>query len=304
MTNPPNERSRRKFISGHIFEWIVSLILTRIGILKQKQLKGDVELPNLLRVSGKCDFVAGGAVDWEKSFNEIEKLKVLMSQSFDDAPPFILHAGEYIYEHFKHRFEKNPLKEVVYECKSISSVMFNKVERVGAMPNHILQTGHYLLANKMDEGKIGYISKDDCLMSEFSVDNSRELMMAYKIDVATMTGWYNNAGKNYLNNKPPLEPEVYFDHKLFKFEKNYRVEYSNYLQMLYGYETPEQYRDKWAKSVASWNRVFKRCVCGDKMTDNNKAVINEAIKVFPEWDDYVMMAKEVGAFLTEETEEV
>ena len=36
-TNPPNPRSLRKFEAGNVFEWIVSLILKRAGILKESQ---------------------------------------------------------------------------------------------------------------------------------------------------------------------------------------------------------------------------------------------------------------------------
>ena len=58
-TNPPNDRSRRKFSSGHCWEWIVGLVLTMCGILKEKQLRGEVEIPKCLRVSGRLDFIAG-----------------------------------------------------------------------------------------------------------------------------------------------------------------------------------------------------------------------------------------------------
>src|SRR5262245_7079186 len=58
-SNPPNERSRRKFFVGEIFEWTVKMMLRSIGILKDSQVRAMVELPNgLLKVSGKLDFIA------------------------------------------------------------------------------------------------------------------------------------------------------------------------------------------------------------------------------------------------------
>src|SRR6185369_12622647 len=53
MTNPPNERSNRKFIMGHVTEWIIEMILTVTGILQAKQLRGEVQLPGLLKVTGR-----------------------------------------------------------------------------------------------------------------------------------------------------------------------------------------------------------------------------------------------------------
>lgn len=86
-TNPPNDRSRRKFISGDIFEWIVYLVLTMCGVLKQTQLHGEVQLPGMLRVTGRLDFIAGGDVDWEKAKHEIEKIKSLFAAAISEMPP-------------------------------------------------------------------------------------------------------------------------------------------------------------------------------------------------------------------------
>lgn len=305
-TNPPNDRSRRKFSAGHVFEWIVGLVLTMCGILKSKQLRGEVQLPGMLMVSGKLDFIAGGVIDWEKAKNEIKKVQDLFSVSVGDMPPIIFHAIQYIVANMEKQYGNNLLKEVVFECKSISSFMSQKIEKTNEpMAHHVLQCVHYLLANKMDESALFYVSKDDLIGYQFQVLNCKETLKAYRDDVKQMTDYYNASNqKNPLKTLPPVEPEILFDDVLFRFQMNFRVEYSNYLTMLYGYGTPEEYRMKWTPEVGKWNRVFKRYVRGDKITEMNKIVLKELTKVFPEWEKYAHKAKMEGAFLKpEEMEE-
>src|SRR5258708_20285530 len=55
-TNPPNARSLRKFEAGNVFEWIVSLILKRAGILRESQKWSSFQYPGLLKVTGKPHF--------------------------------------------------------------------------------------------------------------------------------------------------------------------------------------------------------------------------------------------------------
>lgn len=303
MTNPPNERSKRKFVAGHIWEAIVGMVLTSVGLLKQRQLRCEVELPGLLKVTGKLDFVAGGDIDWKKAKEEVKKLQSLFQFAIGEIPPFIQQVDE-IVNSMEKKYGKNRLHEVVFECKSVSSFMSDKIEKTGAMSHHILQNFHYVYANKM-EGYLFYICKDDVIGHQFEVPNNKEIFKLYAADVKQMTEYYN-AGfnpKKPLEFAPPKEPELLFSEGVWRFERNFKVEYSSYLSMLYGYETPEKYRLRWQRSITSWNRVFKRCVRNDNMTPNNYQVIREAIQYFPQWDKYVQKAKAAGAFAVE-TEEV
>lgn len=296
-SNPPNDRSLRKFAAGHFFEWIVGMVLTMTGILKEKQLRGEVSLPGLLRVSGRLDFIAGGQVDWQLAAQEIEKVKKLFSVSISDMPPIVFHAIEYILKSMENQYKRTPLKEVVFECKSVSSFMSEKVERSGPMPHHILQCVHYLLANKMDEAALVYICKDDMLTHQFQVFNSKETLKMYRDDVKTITEYYNASNfKNPMKTLPPKEEEVLFAEGVWRFEKNFKVEYSNFLELLYNIKTPEVYRYKWQYKIAAWNRVFKRAVRGDNITAANTVIIKEALKQFPNWDKLVAKAKAAGAF--------
>lgn len=144
-SNPANHRSLRKFSAGHIFEWIVGLVLTSTGILKSQQLRGEVELPGMLKVSGRLDFIAGGVVDWDKAAAQVKQIQDLFAISVSDMPPIVFHAMDRILAQFRAQFGNNPLKEVVLECKSVSSFMSDKLARTNKpMPHHVLQTYHYL----------------------------------------------------------------------------------------------------------------------------------------------------------------
>lgn len=303
-SNPPNDRSQRKFAAGHFFEWVVGMVLTMTGILKQKQLRGEVQLPGMLRVSGRLDFIAGGSIDWEYAKKEVEKVKALFEVSVNDMPPIVFHAIDFILRTMAAEYNRTPLKEVVLECKSVSSFMYEKIEKSGAMPHHVLQCVHYLLANKMDEAALVYICKDDMLSHQFQIFHNKETLKMYKNDVALMTEYYNGSNfKSPMKTLPPKEHEILFAEGVWRFEKNFKVEYSNFLELLYGFKTPEEYRYKWQYKISAWNRVFKRCVRGDNMTAANKTIITEAVKAFPVWDKYVSKAKAAGAFQTNQEDE-
>lgn len=303
-TNPPNERSRRKFSVGEIFEWVVGMVMTSIGLLRQKQVRAEVDITGLLRVTGKMDFIAGGEIDWDKAEYEIKRIREVFALSNDDIPRIVTHAIDYVFDKMKKRYKGKILMLAVYECKSISSRMFESVVKKGAMPHHVLQGGHYIIGNQIGLAKIGYISKDDCLMEEFDVENSPALLKAYKLDIAQMTAYYNEGQRGRpLKHLPPIQKEVLFDEAVYRFEKNYKVEYSPYLKMLYNYDTPEAYRDKWTKQVGAWNRGFRNVVLGKKVQQKTLDNMTELKKLFPDLDRYVLQARKEGIFEKPETEE-
>lgn len=305
-SNPFNDRARRKMISGQIFEWIVYLILSMTGLLKQKQLKGVVELPGMLHVSGKLDFVVGGeVVDWEAVRQEVKTIQRLFALSFSDMPPVIEHSVEKIIDRMEMMFSRVLLREYVFECKSVSTFVYALIEKSGkARQGHPLQTLHYLLANRIPEGFVGYINRDSFEYQQCHVlHNDKQLVKAYHDDVRTMTEYYNASGKNYLKNMPPKAPEVMFEEASFRFVKSNHAEYSQYLEFLYGIKSIDDFKAKWDKPIASYNRTFKRCVTGANMTNINKEVIAEAKKMFPDWDKYVAQAKAAGAFDKPENED-
>jgi hypothetical protein len=304
-TNPPNERSLRKFTVGEIFEWILKFVLYSAGVLRVDQKKIDYEpFAGCVPVHGRLDFIAGGKPDFEKASKFIDFLVSIISKTeiegMDgmDIPSFISKAAREINGYFRERYEGVELEELVLEAKSCSSMVFQARERSKkAARNHELQTFHYVSAPGMViPGRIHYISKDDALVQDFNIyRTNEEIAAAYATDLREISGYYQ------ANQRPPLEPEIIFDTDLCKFSKNWKVEYSAYLTMLYGYGTPEEYRTKYTKMVASFNRTMKRCINGDKMTDLNRTTIAEAKNLFPNWEELVYDAQVKG--MVEEPEE-
>jgi len=281
-TNPPNARSLRKFEAGNLMEWVVGLVLKRAGILldAQEWLSFQYNDPTLLEVTGKLDYLAGGRPDWEKGKNEIKELGL---------PDFFDRTINALIKHFESSaiFYPDGIKQIVLEIKSCSSFMFDYYERTRKPnSNHSLQTFHYLKAKNLDEGHIVYICKDDLRIIEFGVfltDPSAE--DAYRSDIAKMTDYFT---KREL---PPKEDLILFDKDTGRFTKNWKVEYSNYLEKLYGYKEPMNYSDEWQPRAAQWTRVLKRIVDEAKMTEANLKIIEDMKLVFGNFDEIVSIAK-------------
>ena len=237
QSNPPNDRSLRKFQSGNIWEWIVGFVLKRAGILQERQAKLRHQLPDMLMVSGKLDYVAGGQPDWDRADYEIKQL---------DLPDFLYYASMQIIGRLKAKYGNTPLEECVLEVKSVGSYGYEFIEKSGVpRPNHYAQNWYYCLTyNK--PGKLVYVCREDCQLLEFRVEReAADAMDIYRKDVEEMTYYYNK------KKQPPLEKELVFEEGIFKFNKNWKVEWSPYLTLLYGYKTPQEYREKHARVTAS-----------------------------------------------------
>lgn len=301
-TNPPNVRSKRKFQAGHMWEWVIGMVLISSGMLKKQQVRVESKLPKMLRVSGRLDFICGGDIDWKYAKENVKKIQDSLLLLDIELPPFFFTA----IDKFIDKYSGQRLAETVLEMKSISSFMMEKVQKTGPMSHNVLQNFHYVYGNDqgIQTGKLMYVCKDDCIMEEFEIAKDEETLKKYRDDIRLMTKYYN-AGfdkKNPTALMPPKEPLVLFEEGVWRFSKNFKVEYSSYLKMLYGYETPEAYRMAWQYKISSWNRVFKRAVRGDRMTDNNLKVIKEVEPIFPQWGKYIKMAKAAGAFAKPEEE--
>lgn len=289
-TNPPNDRSCRKFHAGDIWEFYAYLVLYFAGVLRSSQDHLEHQYKGLLKVTGRQDFLAGGVPDWEKARQAIKL--------FPMTDP-IKEYFERMVKLFESAYGNKQLKEIVIECKSVSSFMFPRYQNTGKPNrNHEIQTFHYLISQGYDEGHIAYISKDDSLMLEFGVFNPSTTEEDYKKAIELLTGYYN------AKQQPPIESEIIWDEDARRFNKNWRIEYSPYLYKLYGYETPESYRARWDSKVAQFNRVLKRVVTGANITAANLEVIKECRAYFPNFEELVIKAKETASLPDEEDEEL
>jgi hypothetical protein len=277
FSNAPNDRSLRKFQAADIWEFIVGFVLQRAGILITCQEKLRFQYPGLLETVGKLDHLAGGKPDWNRARREVKAIGL---------PEIIETASLAIIDNLSAAYGDDPIRTIVLEVKSVGSFVFDRYETAKeADSRHQGQLFHYLVSKPLPEGHVAYVCRDDCRIAEFPVFRGPKAETPYKRDLEEIS--------HYIINKerPRIESEVLFDDVKFRFSTNWKVEYSNYLTLLYGYKVPIEYRERWDKSIASFNRTFKRCVAGARMTELNLKTIETAKKQFPAWDDLVSRAR-------------
>jgi hypothetical protein len=218
------------------------------------------QYPNMLKVSGKLDFKAGGKVDWEKARNAVDTMEL---------PDFILKAGRQMVDYFSQEYPDG-LDPMILEIKSISAFMFDLYERSGkSSRNHRLQLVHYLKSSGIEKGLVVYICKDDCRMLEVPVLCPSPVESDYYKEIKELTEYYNSG------ELPPKEKAIVYDEDTEKFTKNWHVAYSNYLTKLYGFKSQKEFDDRYSSIPERWNRVLGRLREGKKVTDKNADVIEE-----------------------------
>jgi len=255
QSNPPNERAKRKFAAGNFWEWIVWMVFNMAGVVMSKQEEvwtkdGDVW------VKGKSDFLIGGTPDFKRARREMEGYPM---------PDDIKWFFESVLSDMEENFTED-IPVCIKELKSVSSFMMEKVIKTGIIRTHSLQLLHYKMGLQLDRASVVYVGREDCQLREFDIEDPETLKKQYYAELKVLRG--------YLDSKqqPPKEDLIVWDGK---FSKNFGVEYSGYLTMIYGYNEPEDYRNEVSSLIARWNRVLKRVKEGAKMTDKNKDVIGE-----------------------------
>lgn len=266
-TNPPNIRSLRKFYAGNVWEFIAGLVLYQLGIIQDKQEEVWVN-DTPIAVKGKLDYLVGGIPNYSKARDAIKSypFQKEMTSRFMK-----------VIDNFEETMGVEEIKPMVHEIKSCAKYLIDKIQGGGCVEGHDLQIYHYLRGLKLDEGHIAYISKDDALMAERVITANKALATKYELDLSHL--------KVYLDDKaqPPPAPLILFEEK---FNQNFSVEYSEYLTLVYGFETPEHYRESVKGKVTSWNRVLARVKLIDegkttktgkpiKLTDKNKAALEQ-----------------------------
>lgn len=262
-TNPPNSRSMRKFMAGDIWEWIIKTVLIKAGIPFKTQDRVLLEYPNLLPISGRLDFIAGGAIDYDTAIKRLE---------MEDIPDFIKKPARAIIERFKNDY-LNGLPEKLLEIKSVGSYIFESIlVNDNPLKHHLLQASVYYLTKKIPTD-IVYVCRDDCRLAQYSIDKiAPEIEKEIKKDLEQITKYYND------DIEPPKEDLILWEDG--KFKTNWKIQYSPYLTMLYklnGKEikTPDEYFDFYSPLISSWNRVVKRIKNKDVMTKSNLEKIEE-----------------------------
>lgn len=273
-SNPFGARSLRKFDAGNIWEWIVGIVLKRSGLLIDNQEWLPYQYPGMLKVTGRFDFLAGGKPDWNKSRTQVNELGL---------PDFITKKAQALIDHFQDKYP-NGLDQIILEIKSSATMSFERYAATNKPDaKHKLQAFHYLKAKQMPEAHIVYVCKDDARLLEFAVFNDPDIEAEYKKDIESLTYYVKK------DERPPLEQPILFTDG--KFRKNWKIGYSPYLTLLYGFNTTKDYDETFNKRIIQWNRVLARKVNGDKMTELNKQVLKDLEMQFPNLDDLVEEAK-------------
>lgn len=299
-SNKPNSRSLRKFFAGDVWEDITKIVLASAGILIRTQEQLEYQYEGLCPVHGRLDLYAGGIPNSEKVERYFNGMKSLNNELYQDENPYddSLESIAYrVAEQLKAKFPAG-FEKIILEIKSSSTFMFEaRVKRNKPDLHHALQLFHYLKAKNEDRGVIVYVNRDDAMIKEFYIfKDDAELEKEYRRRIENISHYY------LTNEQPPLEKEILWNPDMIKFEKNWAVEYSNYLTKLYGYSEPESYREMWDKRIAGFNRVFKRALqismgattpTGKPMlmTPQNLEVVKELKGFFPNFDDLLVDAK-------------
>lgn len=289
-TNPPTQRSRRKFLAGNIWEHTVKSILIASGVYKSDEIKVDaVPYEDCLPVHGRLDFIAGGYIDADVAFKHLASLTL---------PDFLFDVGKKIIE----ALEGQDLERKIIELKSVSTFSMDKIDKMNApIRQHTLQGTHYE-KNANIPADILYICKDDCRMAQFQI-KMEESEPLYRADLLQMTEFIKK------NKKPPLEPLVKFDDMIGKFIRNLGVEYSPYLSH-YSFNTPDDYHAA-VKFIEPWNRVLNRMVMAETgqttpsgkpitLTPANKEIIEDIKKAGHKINDIIELKIKLGVVEDEE----
>lgn len=259
-TNPPNARSLRKFEAGNLFEWIVGLALKRAGVYQSSQDRVTYQFEGLPEVSGKVDFLVGGQVKNQDAKEELKSLEL---------PPMFYQGFEAVYDYLSEKYPDG-LATRPLEVKSVSVYMFESIDNARRpLGNHRMQVYHYMKSLNIPFGSILYICRDDLRMMEFHIEINEQNDAEYRSKIEAVDKYIK------LDERPPLEQPVVFDKDLGKFSKNFNVAYSEYLTLLYGYESQAEFDEVFTKQQLRWNRVLGRIKNGDNMTEKNKEVIAE-----------------------------
>ncbi len=239
-SNLPNERSKRKFQAGNLFEHFVSMVMMRSGVMSEKQ--DEVWTEYDIRVKGKGDFILTGKFDFEQAIFDILAMRL---------PSSLEEMFMKVCEKMREKFEGAEIEPTVFEIKSVAERTMTKIEKNNKpLESHIMQTCHYKIGRGLSDGVVAVICRDDLRLFEYHVTPEDEQRYIARV---------NHLAKVVKQDEqPPLAPKIIFDTVLCKFSKNLDIEYSNFLTLLYNYERPDIYSDEMKPIVGRWNRTLPR----------------------------------------------
>lgn len=271
-TTPPNLRSRRKFEGGNLTEWIVAQILARAGILTSTQ--EYITYEGLLKVTGKADFRAGG------------EIKLLSKEDVEDLPETFGVMAEAMIVRLKEKYPEG-LQDVNLEIKSCSGMMFDRYLKAPSQL-HGLQAFHYAYNTKRPTMLV-YVSRDDFRIAEWVIlPKSQKWLELYELDIVNMQTVLEHTVKEVKEFFK--EPLLVWDGE--KFQKNWKIEYSNYLTD-YGFKRPELYAKPAQSCGLRLSNIVKKIKEGKPIDGKvNVKTLEECYAFYPGAEEIINQAKE------------
>lgn len=261
--SPPNLRSRRKFEGGNLAEWIILQIMLRARILKSSQKRIEFA-DGALKVTGKADFTAGGVI------------RQVPAKRLQDLPESFSLVAEVVIAELREKFPEG-LKYVNVEIKSCAGTMFEKYQKA-PNPHHALQAFHYAYNTKRPTLLV-YVSRDDFRITEWIIrPGSKKWKAMYFADIERMAEVL--AMEPAQVKRELKEPKLIWTGK--KFEKNWKIEYSNYRND-YGYSTAEKYAKPAQSAALRLTNIVKKIKEGKPIDGKvNQKTLEECYAYFPQ----------------------
>ena len=291
-SNVPDRRSMLKFDAGNKTEFILRLMLLKIGILKGSQKRVEFNQKGLLQVTGKVDFEAGGDIVENTAVNELLELV--------GYPEDLIEQGKEIQKNILKLYPKG-LKDKIIELKSVASFGMNRILLTQQpIEGHELQAFHYAY-NTGKDVELLYVCRDDWrIWSKTIKPNDEVLLKKYLDKIKRISDSY------YSGEQPPKEPLIIYDELAGRFDRNFSVQYSSYLTMLYGFKHAEEYADWFKSKTKGWNAALNWVAKGKKVTPKKQEALTQieqaGFPVAPIIKTLVELASK-GIVLEEEAEE-
>lgn len=272
-TTPPGPRAQRKFEAGNLTEWVMAQVLARAGVLRESQTHlEDIQETyganggESIKVTGRLDFMAGGDIA-----NPEDVDLVGLPDSFQDMTTLAIERLREMYP--------TGLKEQGIEIKSCAGMMFDQYLRA-PLTHHALQAFFYAKTT----GKpfiLVYVSRDDLRICEWLIlPESEAWQLKYDLDLKHMNMVYHLTPQEVREKFK--EPLLNFNDETEKFSKNFEVEYSSYLTD-YGFDRPDQYKDKAASPARRLNLIVKKIREGKDITGKvNVKSLEECYAFYPD----------------------
>ena len=272
-SNHPDERVQRIFRAGSTFEGIIKESFKMSGLYHSEEVPVAFKHADLV-CWGYYDMRLGGNFDYNQA---LVNLSNFASKNTNIINPKHVKGGNYLDEigipikesqldtlaevnvemasKILESFQEQGIKQftpILCEIKSMNSRAYwhhSKMavgDKFEGQHHHKMQLWAYMHATGIEKGVIFYVSRDDLMVNEVEVmlddKQLRDDVLGY---IETMSGYYHS-GKT-----PPLEKEILYDSEKKKFVTNKKVQYSNYITKLYGYDSGGDYRGFSSEEVTS-----------------------------------------------------